>query len=172
MDSPSEREDVSSNEDLSADGRDGDGSTGGALIANWEALDGEGAPTEAFRTGDVAEIRFDVDVLSDVSEVQAGLLIRTVEGVTAFGTSSLYHENNVRDARGGTTISVSFRIKLNLCPGTYFVTIAIAEAISRADMRYLDRKTDVIVLKIDQPRILCSGIASLPSTVSIGLANQ
>ena len=64
-------------------------------------------------------------------------------------------------------LQFDFNLNLMLCTGTYFVTLAIAEAISPQDMSYLDRKTDVIILNITETHPLGSGIASLKSTVSV-----
>jgi lipopolysaccharide transport system ATP-binding protein len=138
-----------------------------AIIKQWEVVDPEGSCSEIFMTGDSATIRFYIDVLSTVNEIQAGILIRTVEGVSAFGTSSVYHGQNYLNAKKGTSLVFDFDLRLDLCPGNYFVTLAIAEAISHGDMSYLDRKTDVIVLKIDQARVMGSGIAALKSNVSV-----
>jgi lipopolysaccharide transport system ATP-binding protein len=138
-----------------------------AVIKAWEVLDKSGAYNEAFRSGDDVKIRFYVDVLGPVHEIQAGVLIRTVEGVTAFGTSTLYHDKNYLSPRSHTTLQFDFDLSLSLCQGTYFVTLAIAEAISHGDMTYLDRKTDVIILKVSETRILGSGIAALRHSVSV-----
>lgn len=140
-----------------------------ALISSWQVLDQQGLPVEIFRTNDVIRIRYCIEVLAPLSEVQAGLLLRTVEGVPVFGTSTLYHQLNYQGAAAGQQLQAEFELELKLCEGTYFVTLGIAEAISHADMAYLDRKTDVIVLKISEPRPTCNGIASLPARVSLGL---
>lgn len=137
-----------------------------AYIKSWVALDAQGERCEAFLTGQQVTIRARIHALSAINEVQFGLLLRTVEGVSAFGTSTMYHSANCMDVRAGDFCDVEFRIGLNLCEGTYFVTLALAEAISRADMAYLDRKTDVILLKVSSPREQGTGIAALPVEVS------
>lgn len=138
-----------------------------AVITGWEVLDVEGNWSEQFVANEYITIRFFVDILSPVEEIQAGILIRTVEGVSAFGTSTLYHQCNYRNAGSGNSLRFDFELKASLCAGSYFVTLAIAEAVSHGDMLYLDRKTDVIVIKIHQPRILATGIAMLDSTVTV-----
>ncbi|CAE6509467.1 Lipopolysaccharide transport system ATP-binding protein [Nitrosomonas nitrosa] len=138
-----------------------------AIISHWEALDQAGDYCEAYRTGDKVKIRFHVDILESIQEIQAGILIRTIEGVSAFGTSTLYYDKNYLDAKSGMALQFDFNLNLMLCTGTYFVTLAIAEAISPQDMSYLDRKTDVIILNITETHPLGSGIASLKSTVSV-----
>lgn len=138
-----------------------------AVISNWQILDSSGSTCEQFKTGETMTVRFFVDVLSQVNEIQAGILIRTVEGVSAFGTSTLYHQKNIIDAQPGGRLRFDFEVRADLCAGTYFITLAIAEAISHGDMLYLDRKTDTIVFKVHQPRVLASGIAMLDTNVSV-----
>lgn len=138
-----------------------------AVISGWEVLDVLGNLSEQFKTGETAKVCFFVDVLSFIGEIQAGILIRTVEGVSVFGTSTLYHHKNYINAQHGNRLRFEFELQVDLCVGTYFVTLAIAEAISHGDMLYLDRKTDVIVFKIQQPRVMASGIAMLDATVNV-----
>lgn len=138
-----------------------------AIITEWDTLDLSGEPSEAFHTGDTAKIHFAVEVMQPIIEIQAGILLRTVEGVSAFGTSTLYHEKNYSHPEAPSVLHFEFSITLDLCPGSYFVTLSIAEAITANDMNYLDRRTDVIVLKVSQPRILATGIAALKSSVEI-----
>lgn len=138
-----------------------------ALIRGWRALDAEGQQCEAFQIGEKARIEVDVEVFAPISKMQAGMLIRTVEGVSAFGTSTLYHDSSYVDAKPGDRLRVVFDVALALCEGNYFVTLAIAEEVTRADMDYLDRKTDVIILKVSDRRTLGSGIAALPSNARV-----
>ena len=138
-----------------------------AVIAHWQILDASGNPCDQFMTGETLTLRFFVDVLRPIDEIQAGLLIRTVEGVSAFGTSTLYHHKNFTNAQSGKRLVFDFELRADLCAGTYFATLAIAEAISHGDMAYLDRKTDVIVFTVHQPRILASGIAMLDTKVMV-----
>lgn len=138
-----------------------------AIISNWQLLDSFGNPCEQFKTGEVMTVRFFVDVLSPIDEIQAGILIRTVEGVGVFGTSTLYHQKNFINAKPGMRLGFDFELRVDLCSGTYFITLAIAEAISYSDMLYIDRKTDVIVFKVYQPRVLASGIAMLDANITV-----
>ena len=140
-----------------------------AVIKDWYVENVNGDRTEVFRVGATARIIFLVDILDKVEEVQAGLLVRTVEGVSAFGTSTLYHDCNYQYPQKGTTLRFCFDLEMSLCAGAYFITLAIAEAISHSDMNYLDRKTDVIVIKLEQPRIKGSGIAMLQSKVNVSM---
>lgn len=138
-----------------------------ATITEWSVTDFSGEQAESFNAGDTVKILFSVEVVGSIKEIQAGILIRTVEGVSVFGTSSLYHEKNYLNPKSPSWAQFQFAIDLDLCAGSYFVTLAIAEAISRNDMSYLDKKTDVIILKVKQPKIISTGIAALNSSVEV-----
>lgn len=138
-----------------------------AMISNWQIFDSSGRPCEQFKSGETMTVSFFVDILSQIDEVQAGILLRTVEGISVFGTSTLYHQKNFINAQPGVRLCFGFELRADLCAGTYFMTLAIAEAISHGDMLYLDRKTDIIVFQIHQPRVLASGIAMLDATVTV-----
>ena len=138
-----------------------------AVISGWDIIDSQGAPCDQYKTGETFKVSVFIDVLNTVDEIQAGILMRTVEGVSAFGTSTLYHRKNISSPKKGSHYQVEFEVQANLCAGSYFITLAIAEAISHSDMRYLDRKTDVIVITIHQPRTLASGIAMLDTNISV-----
>ena len=158
---------LENNSSQASEGNDSGPHSSSALIVGWEIVDSYGNLSEQFQTGETLKISFLVSVSSHVGEIQAGILFRTIEGVSAFGTSTLYHKKNYLNASQGDSLKVDFEIKADLCPGSYFVTLAIAEAISHGDMLYLDRKTDVIIINIHQPRILASGIAMLRSEVNV-----
>lgn len=137
-----------------------------AFIESWVTTDAQGERCEVFMTGGKVTLTARIRALDVIEEMQFGLLLRTVEGVSAFGSSTMYHQANLRDVRPGDVCEVCFNLELALCEGTYFVTLALAEAISHADMAYLDRKTDVVILKVRAPRAKGTGIAALPVDVS------
>lgn len=143
-----------------------------AVITEWNTLDFLGEPSEVFQTGDTVKILLSAEVIQPIKEIQAGILLRTVEGVTVFGTSTLYHGKNYPHPEVPSRLQFEFTITLELCPGSYFVTLAIAEAITANDMNYLDRKTDVILLKVNQKRTLSTGIAALNSSVEVLLVER
>lgn len=138
-----------------------------AYIRDFSIKDLSGQVKEFFYTGN--RVFFDVffEVLTPIDEIQVGILIRTVEGVSVFGTSTMYHKKNITKAQPGEKYRVTFNIKVDLCPGTYFVTFAIAEKLLNLEMSYLDRRTDALIFKVVQPELKSSGIASLDTEVTI-----
>src|SRR5690606_28455649 len=75
-----------------------------ALIRGWQARDERGEPCEAFQSGQKAVITDDVDVFAPITMLQAGLLIRTIEGVSAFGTSTRSEEHTSELQSRGTLV--------------------------------------------------------------------
>lgn len=137
-----------------------------ACIEGWSATDDAGEPCEVFMSGEKVVLSARIKAFDAIVEMQFGVLLRTVEGVSAFGSSTMYHQANLRHVAAGDSCEVKFAMDLALCEGTYFVTLALAEAISHADMAYLDRRTDVVILKVRSPRAKGTGIAALPVDVT------
>lgn len=132
-----------------------------ARISQWALLDCDGASREYFRPGEQATLRFTVECRDTIAEMQAGVAIRTVEGVLAYGTSTDYYGQNMMDARIGQSFDFCFEIALFLCAGTYFISFSVAEKLGQGDMAYLDKKVDQIVLRVQEPDHRISGIAYL-----------
>jgi lipopolysaccharide transport system ATP-binding protein len=138
-----------------------------AAIQNVRLLNEKGEDAELFRPRERAKITVRAICQSAVPELQFGISIKTVEGVHAFGTSTLYEKLNVVDARPGDVLEAEFDLELSLCEGVYFVSVAIAETITSAEMSYLDKRTDTLAFRVAEPRVTASGIAKLPHHITI-----
>lgn len=128
----------------------------------WVRQAGADKPSQAFRTGDRVEIGMIVRANRLAEHIQAGIKIRTVEGVVAFATSTLYCNHSLDNVPAGRRCLLRTEIDLHLGSGTYFVSLAIADQTSTGQMRYYDKKSDLLMMKVDQPTSLGVGIAALP----------
>ncbi len=138
-----------------------------AYITKFSIKELSGKAKEFFYTGDRALFCVSFETLTSIDEIQVGILVRTVEGVSVFGTSTMYHNNNIMEAKSSEKYCVTFNVKMDLCPGTYFVTFAIARKLPNLEMSYLDRRTDALIFKVIQSDLKSSGIASLDTEVTI-----
>jgi lipopolysaccharide transport system ATP-binding protein len=120
---------------------------------------GEGR--EVFDSGEQVEVGFRLRVFQRVPKLQVGMRIRTTEGVTAYGTSTYYHDGVLAEVDAGKTYVARFRFLLDLCQGIYFISVAAAETVSATDMLYVDKRTDTLMIKIREHPISGSGIAQL-----------
>lgn len=123
--------------------------------------------TEVFWIKEDAKFEFDIHVHNNIQQIQVGFLIRTIEGVSAVGTSTSYFDKNLRDVKQGEIYHVSIGTNLNLCEGSYFVTLALAEISENGEQIYLDRKPDIFLIKMMDKKTTCSGIAFLPFDIRV-----
>ena len=137
-----------------------------AQILSCTITDTAGCPQEVFETGQRVCIAMNVRCLEEIDEMQAGISIKTVEGIHAFGTSTLYYDQNLKNIKRSENIRIEFDVILSICDGVYFVSLAIAKPVSRADMIYLDKRSDAIVFKVSERRLKATGIAHLPTTIT------
>ena len=121
---------------------------------------------DVFAPEDIVKLKSSFHANADISELQVGLSIKTVEGVHAYGTSTLYKDKNILDIKKGQTITTEFKFGLNLAPGTYFISIAIAKPVSRTSMTYVDKRSDVLILKVADHRAQSTGIAYMSAEIS------
>jgi lipopolysaccharide transport system ATP-binding protein len=138
-----------------------------ATIRDVRLLNAAGDEAELFRPGATARVAVVVRCDDHIDELQFGISIKTVEGVHAFGTSTLYDKSNVMNVGSGDILTTEFELGLALCEGVYFVSVAIAEAISNSEMSYLDKRTDTIAFRVTEPRVTASGIAKLPHRITV-----
>lgn len=137
-----------------------------ALITQTLALNEHGAPTDIFAPAEKVTFRVAFDVETDIQELQAGISIRTVEGVHAFGTSTVYFNRNLKNLASGSRATIDFDFELNLSPGVYFISFALAEPLLSSGMRYVDKRTDALLIKVAQQRVTASGIAYMEPKIS------
>ena len=143
-----------------------------AKISNIEITTIEDEVSEVFRVGEKAKIKFKILVNDDINELQIGLLFRTLEGVSAAGTSSQYFDKNISFLKRGEIVSVTVETELSLSCGSYFLTVAIAENLMDGSQVYVDRVADSVLLKIIDPFPTCTGIALLHFSIDVERSNQ
>lgn len=136
-------------------------------INNVRVLDAAGGISEVFKVNEKATIKFDVIAHDDIGELQIGLLFRTLEGVSAAGTSSLYFDKNIKNIKKGDRFEITYETCFAFSPGSYFLTVALAQNLEDGSQVYVDRLADVVLVKIVDPSPYCTGIAHLPFSISI-----
>ena len=119
-----------------------------------------------FKAGEAATIWFDVVFSSTFPQLTAGIRIRTIQGVEVYGTSTSY-DSPVENVRAGDRLRFGFKLHLDLCPGAYSVNCAIAERLGKHDMKYLDKRTDVLLFKVTAQGALATGIADLKAELVV-----
>lgn len=141
-------------------------STSLANITTVELYNKNGEPAEHFAPKDRVIFNLNIEAHSDIEALQAGISIKTVEGVHAWGTSTLYTDQNIKPVKKGAKYTITFEFELNLSPGTYFISAAIALPLSSTSMQYVDKRSDIVIIKVSELRTICSGIAYMTPTIT------
>ncbi|MGB2821323.1 MAG: Wzt carbohydrate-binding domain-containing protein, partial [Phycisphaerae bacterium] len=140
-----------------------------ALIESVWIRDAAGKARDFFDSGEEIEIGFSVLVGDPIHVLQAGVRIKTVEGVEAYGTSTAYVDASLTDVPAQSRCVARVRLTLSLGAGTYFVSVAVAETLSVAEMAYLDKRSDVLMFHVRQHPLTGTGIADLLGQFSFGI---
>jgi lipopolysaccharide transport system ATP-binding protein len=129
-------------------------------------LESRGQSVRALRSGDPASIRVDVEVLADLPEVNAGILIRDRLGNDVFGTNTFHCHTPLRGLRKGDRASARFEFDaLALGLGTFSITAALHRDDSHlaANYDWWDRALVFQVVPGSGP--VSVGVCAFPVTV-------
>lgn len=136
-----------------------------ANITNVALTNDENTSCEILQPEEFITIKVSFKANTKIDEIQAGISIKTVEGIHAYGTSTLYKDQNIKNIKQNESITVSFRMQLNMSPGTYFISAAIAQPVSSSSMTYVDKRSDILTLKIVDHRAQSTGIAYMAAEI-------
>ena len=127
----------------------------------WLRKAGGGGDEPYYQTGESIEIGMVVSAAEDLAYLQAGMHIRTTEGVSVYGTSSLYWGKSLENVPPGSRCLFRISVKLNLCSGIYFISFAIADMSLSGEMNYFDKSSDALMFRVSQHPLLATGIVAL-----------
>ncbi|HEX2054000.1 MAG TPA: ABC transporter ATP-binding protein [Actinomycetota bacterium] len=100
--------------------------TGEATISSVELLDGSGMQVDRIAAGEEVALRMVFDFKERVEYPIAGFLLTTDEGAEVFGTNTLSRRIETAVFEAGDRAEVVFRQKLDLLPGRYMFSVALA----------------------------------------------
>lgn len=148
------------NNEISLENDDSDQSNNShAWITSIKVLDDKDGIIDCVAPQEKISIEIEFFAENNIESLQVGISFKTVEGVHAYGTSTLYTDKNIKKIIKGQTITVRFSFELNLSAGTYYLSAAIAKPVTNVSMEYVDKRSDYLILKVSEPRMKCSGIA-------------
>lgn len=75
------------------------------------------------------------------------MMIKTKEGISVYGTDTLYLKSKTYCFAVGETIKVSFRLENNLVPGTYYLNCGIRDDNNDKPV-FMNRLVDVAIFRI------------------------
>ena len=112
----------------------------------------QNAPINRFKTGDRIKLSLRVEFLEDCAAPIFGLTIKTIDGVTVFGSNSRDFDGGplFHPAMAGEIVVVTFKIALSLGHGDYMLSVGVAEE-STLQTVPKDRRYDAIYIQVLNP---------------------
>lgn len=138
-----------------------------ARIVDYQLL---GAGGEEISTGcdqgEALTLRVAVYFAKASSSLIYGFTLKTIDGAAVFGTNSELKGVAPADRDGGEFAVVEFRFSAHLIPGEYFVSIGIVSRVGAAPETVLDRRYDLLHLRIRGRRRDAFGVAAVDLELS------
>lgn len=125
--------------------------------------------TFLFDSGDLSSVILTIhnNTSREIQDIIVGFKIRTKQGIEVYGNSTFYFEELPISLKSNESKKIVFKQNLNLMPGFYYLTYAVAKK-KLSDMGYYDKLIDYTIIQIEDKNIKGSGISNLFSEVSIG----
>ena len=98
-----------------------------ATIFDWGLFTSDGSPASVIDSSDTLEIQIYVRFNADCANPIIGYFITDAQGREIVGTNSLYEGVIVGPRRPGDEVCVSFKQRLRIAPGEYFLNIGCSQ---------------------------------------------
>ncbi|WP_308722765.1 ABC transporter ATP-binding protein [Paenibacillus polysaccharolyticus] len=116
-------------------------------------------------SSDYLEIYMKVKFHNNINNPIYGLTIKTIDGVTVYGTNTRDGATQVSPKFNDTYSFVKFKLTPKLIQGDYFISLGVAEDVPGLEAPPLDRRYDLIHLKLNH-NTLAFGITDIGMEIS------
>ncbi len=150
-----------------AEGRSPHPLTKGAVIKSVTLLNRRDEPVDLVTSGEATTIRVEIEFKEDVRNPVVGFIIRTIENGTArivYDTNTMWRKQSTGDFEIGETALVTYAQPMNLGPGTYYLSTAVA---SEGAEKFYDWREAVLSFDVESA-VGMQGSVNLNSTIHIG----
>jgi len=117
-----------------------------AVIENFKILNNVDQPANIFYTKQPITVSYDVRFHQSVKAVHFGIMIKTVEEICVYGTST-EHSQPKQDYLAGEVINIRFELENHLSPGTYYINCGCNSLVD-SDRVFLHRRVDVCIFRV------------------------
>jgi len=141
--------------------------TGKSRIVNVTLRDESGRAVEVVDVGAELTLEIQVEVLSHISTLVAGFLIKDRLGQEVFGTNSYHHDQVKSDLVDGSRLVYRYHFKADIGPGSYSVAVALHKTESHLSESYewKDMATIFKVVNLSQKHFI--GVAWIEPNLEI-----
>jgi len=137
------------------------------LIERFAVMNSLGEDVRSVTTCEEVIVKFQVKALRRVEKPIYAMTIKNIKGLEVYGSNTYFQNFDFRPLQDGETVEVSFRQRICLIPGDYYISLGFVELVD-GNIVPLDRRYDVIELKVlpaGQDRSF--GIANLQSEIKL-----
>lgn len=110
--------------------------TGKARIANVQLFNSAGLPVEIVDVGVDVILEINIEVMSQITTLVAGFLIKDRLGQEVFGTNSFHHDKIETNLSDGVRLCFRYKFRADLGPGSYSIAIALHKTESHLSENY------------------------------------
>ncbi|MEO8506737.1 MAG: ABC transporter ATP-binding protein [Betaproteobacteria bacterium] len=138
-----------------------------AEIANPEIRNSMGEIVNSIPMGEDFTLSYDVIFFEECGGVHFGMMIKTTEGITVYGTHTEKSALKSEFA-AGQRVRTSFALKNNLGPGYYFVNCGVSRR-NKDGLSFMHRRVDVAMLHVRdaEGRDVVAGLSHLRASPSV-----
>lgn len=136
-------------------------------ISQVNLYDSSGKESYVYNSGDLCRISIKIDSALPQNDISVGIRLKTTHGIEVYGTSTMYYDDMKIDMDPNSTITIVFEQHMNLIPGSYHLSIAVAKKVGKNDMIYFDKLSDYLLIKVEEVPLTGTGIANLKSSIQV-----
>lgn len=100
--------------------------SGDAKIINAQLLNASGEESEKIGSGEEVSIIVKIRFIKNIENPVFGLLLKNSEGTWVYGTNTMWQHKNFDIFYAGEEVSVTFKQKMYLVSGVYYIDLAVA----------------------------------------------
>ncbi|PKM47903.1 MAG: ABC transporter ATP-binding protein [Firmicutes bacterium HGW-Firmicutes-8] len=142
------------------------------IIEYFEVLNNDLKPARAVTTCDEVVMRMIVTAKKPIEKPIYAMTIKTIKGLEVYGTNSYFQAIPFNALKLGDSIEVTFRQRLALMPGNYYISFGFVE-LNSDNIVPLDRRYDAVEVKVlPEGHDRSFGLANLTSEININYFNK
>ena len=143
--------------------------TGEATLDKIWLEDVAGNQVEYVGVGDTVDLVIRIRIVSQISKLVVGYMIRDRLGQAVFGTNSFYTNQVVENAQGGHMYDFRARFPMNLGVGSYSFSVALSSTETHLVNNYEWRDLALVFTVANTQRTTFVGMAWLPPRITVSL---
>ncbi len=141
--------------------------TGEAVIEEIMLVGSEGQEIETVGVGEPVSLNIKARVMTTLSEIVVGYMIKDRIGQPVFGTNTFHLDQVLRDLKSGEIVNFCFRFNANFGPGNYSIAVSLHQGDAHVTHNYEWRDLACTFSVVNKDRLKFVGLAWAPPVLAI-----